>query len=397
MSIYLAVDQETYVPPPVCILQVSLGSEMVITPPHPLEGDVVYLAPSFNGTSRQAIEFLKKTGFRTIHQLNDSSLAGPSTLNDLVGVIPNSMVGESPAIRQVHADIQTFANLNSPVLITGESGVGKELVARALHNQSSKKEKPYVTVNCPAIPVELFESELFGHTKGAYTGADGGTGGYIGEAQDGTLFFDEIGEFPLIHQAKLLRLLEQHEYRPVGGSKNYTTPARFIAATNQDLVHLVQKGKFRQDLYYRLNALPLPVPLLFERKEDISRIATYYALTIQKGKPLLLDPSAATTLQAYPWPGNVRELRNQLELAVARAQTPYLSEKDFTLPPSEERPILGKGKGSLRQRMREYEKRLILDALEQNHWNISETARQLSLERSNLHRKINGLSIQTQE
>ncbi|MEO8680958.1 MAG: sigma-54 dependent transcriptional regulator [Vicinamibacterales bacterium] len=230
------------------------------------------------------------------------------------------IIGRSPAMVDVFRLVETVCRTNSTVLISGESGTGKELVARAIHNLSLRRDKPFVAVNCGAMPEALLESELFGHVRGAFTGADKDKKGLIEAADGGTVFLDEIGEMPSPMQVKLLRVLQERKYRRVGGTEEASANIRVIAATNRDLPTLVGEGKFREDLFYRLNVIPVQMPALRDRAEDVALIADYFLTkyTAEMGKSIdRFSPEALELLKAYSWPGNVRELENVVERAVA--------------------------------------------------------------------------------
>jgi DNA-binding NtrC family response regulator len=230
------------------------------------------------------------------------------------------IVGRSAPMLDVFRMVETVCRTNSTILITGESGTGKELVARAIHTQSLRRVKPFVAVNCGALPEALLESELFGHVRGAFTGADSNKKGLIEVADHGTVFLDEIAEMAPTMQVKLLRVLQERKYRRVGGTEETGVNIRVIAATNQDLAKLIPEGKFREDLFYRLSVIPIQLPALRERFEDIPLIAGHFLtkFTREMGKPISgITPEAIAALQAYPWPGNVRELENVIERAVA--------------------------------------------------------------------------------
>jgi two-component system response regulator PilR (NtrC family) len=230
------------------------------------------------------------------------------------------IVGRSEPMLDVFRMIETVCRTNSTILITGQSGTGKELVARAIHAQSLRRDKPFVAVNCGAVPEALLESELFGHVRGAFTGADTNKKGLIEAADQGTVFLDEIAEMAPTMQVKLLRVLQERKYRRVGGTEETGVNIRVIAATNQDLAKLIPEGKFREDLFYRLSVIPIDLPALRERQEDIPLIAEHFLTkyTREMGKSIAgLTSEATQALQAYPWPGNVRELENVIERAVA--------------------------------------------------------------------------------
>jgi transcriptional regulator with PAS, ATPase and Fis domain len=243
------------------------------------------------------------------------------------------IVGVSPGIRAVTAMIDSIARVPSTALIIGETGTGKELIAKAIHERSDERDGPFQVVDCTTFSEGTVESELFGHVRGAFTGAVSDKPGLIESGREGTIFLDEIGDLPLPLQAKLLRVLEEGEVRAVGSVQQKKIHARFIAATNQDLAEKVKKGEFRKDLFYRLNVMVIRVPPLRERKEDIPVLARHFIKKYAKdfGKAVGdIHPSAVTELVAYPWPGNVRELRNVIERAVMLAKGERLSLQDIT-------------------------------------------------------------------
>ena len=230
------------------------------------------------------------------------------------------IIGRSPAMLEVFRLVEMVCRTNSTVLLTGESGTGKELVARAIHNLSLRQSRPFVAVNCGAMPEALLESELFGHIRGAFTGADKDKKGLIEAAEGGTIFLDEIGEMPPTMQVKLLRVLQERKYRPVGGTEEFAADIRVIAATNRDLAKLVGEAKFREDLFYRLNVIPVKMPALRERATDVQLIAEHFLSKYTQEMSKVIDgfsPEAIVVLSAYHWPGNVRELENVVERAVA--------------------------------------------------------------------------------
>ena len=323
----------------------------------------------------------------------------------------SEMIGESPAIRELKAQIAIAAPTSGWVLITGENGTGKELVARAIHNQSKRQDKPFVEVNCAAIPEELIESELFGHERGSFTGATAQRRGKFDLAHEGTLFLDEIGDMSLKTQAKVLRILQERKFERVGGSRTIEVDVRVIAATNKNLEAEISAGRFREDLYYRLNVIPFHVPPLRERSRDIPRLAeSFLALFCQQeGRPLKrFSDGALRALCSYPWPGNVRELKNIVERLVIMSPDQLITETQLpasitardrgsSLPVSEE--IEGEGgleaEGStLRAARDEFEKEFILQKLKEYDWNVSRTADAIEIERSNLHRKMKAFGIE---
>ncbi len=306
------------------------------------------------------------------------------------------IVGQSLKIIELKNKISKAATSMGRVLIFGESGAGKELVARALHSKSNRKNKNFIEVNCAAIPHELIESELFGHEKGSFTGAFETKKGKFELAHEGTLFLDEIGDMSPATQAKVLRVIETQEFQKVGGSRKIKVDVRIIAATNKDLEEEIQKANFREDLYFRLNVIPVYVPPLRERKDDISILVNYFLNYFagqygQKAKKV-----SKTTLRAlveYDWPGNVRELKNTIErfvimnpsdtIDVKAVQSVRGVKSDYTVYKT------------LRDAREHFERDFILKKLQENSWNVSKTAEELEIERSNLHRKIKALGIET--
>lgn len=320
---------------------------------------------------------------------------------ELAGDAPaEELIGRSPAMIEVFKQIGKFADTDYTVLIVGETGTGKELVAGALHRNSRRRNGPFVRINCAAIPENLLESELFGYEKGAFTGAVSRKIGKFELAEGGTLFLDEIGELPLSMQAKLLRVLQVKEFERVGGTKTIKLNARIIAATNRDLVRMVKEGTFREDLYYRLNVVTIHVPPLRERKEDIPLLAEHFLrrAAAELGKAVQgFSPEAIKLLEAYDWPGNVRELRNVCERAVVLAQGPLVLPEDLplTLRQPEE---LGLGEGEIELRLRsgqtlaeilhDVERTVILKALREHNYNRTRTAQALGISRRTLHLKL---------
>ena len=324
----------------------------------------------------------------------------------------SEMIGESPAIRELKAQIAIAAPTSGWVLITGENGTGKELVARAIHNLSKRRGKPFVEVNCAAIPEELIESELFGHERGAFTGATSQRRGKFDLAHEGTLFLDEIADMSLKTQAKVLRILQERKFERVGGSRTIEVDVRVVAATNKNLEAEISAGRFREDLYYRLNVIPFHVPPLRERSRDIPRLAENFLSHFcqQEGRSLKrFSDSAIRALCSYPWPGNVRELKNIVERLVimspdqliTEAQLPAIfttSERAHPLPESVESESEAGGAetegATLRAARDEFEKEFILQKLKEYDWNVSRTADAIEIERSNLHRKMKAYGIE---
>lgn len=305
------------------------------------------------------------------------------------------LIGESEKMRSLRSQVEIAARSSSRVLITGESGSGKELVARLLHGLSNRASKPFIEVNCAAIPQELIESEMFGHEKGSFTGAFERKKGKFELADGGTLFLDEIGDMSLQTQAKVLRVIETQEFQRVGGSANIKVDVRIIAATNKDLPAEVKKGTFREDLFFRLNVIPISVPPLRERKEDIPLLVDYFIKTISEEygqRPKRITPEAIRRLQNHEWPGNVRELRNTLERLLIMTQSDVITEKDISLGHGIEMASYFSYR-TLKEARDAFERDFIIKKLEENNWNVSKTAEQLDIERSNLHRKIKAYNI----
>jgi two-component system nitrogen regulation response regulator NtrX len=312
------------------------------------------------------------------------------------------LVGDSPAIKLLKAQIDLVAPSNSVVLITGESGSGKELVARLIHEGSPRRQNPFIEVNCAAIPHELIESELFGHEKGAFTGATEKKKGKFELADRGTLFLDEVGDMSLQAQAKVLRVIETKEFQRVGGNKNIKVDVRIIAATNKDLQEEVKKGNFREDLYFRLNVIPIKVPPLRERKEDIPLLVRHFLELIasEYGKPVKrFSEDALKVLMNYDWPGNVRELKNLIERLVIMCQKDLITQSELQrgafLDFNERSSLENYFEISTLKDAREaFERDFILRKLKEHDWNISKTAEAIGLERTALYRKLKQLGIE---
>jgi DNA-binding NtrC family response regulator len=310
------------------------------------------------------------------------------------------LIGSSPHMKRVYQLVRSVANLNASVLVTGDSGTGKELIARAIHNLGSRSSRPFVAVSCGAIPETLIEAELFGHEKGAFTGTVGSREGYFEQAADGTLFLDEIGDLSPFTQVKLLRVLQQMEFSRLGSNRLIPLRARLIFATHRDLAHLVAEGKFRQDLFYRINVMRIESPQLQEHPEDIPSIAKHilhkYAQAFQK--PMEgIEPEALEMLQSYPWPGNVRELENVLQRAIILAPGQIVRPEDLTLnTPEEDAPGFTdvvdiadyQPAGSFERQIHDYKVKLAVSAVRENNGNKTLAARSLCISRAYLHRLI---------
>jgi two-component system nitrogen regulation response regulator NtrX len=323
------------------------------------------------------------------------------------------LVGQSAPMRQIQDLIRRVAPTTGSVLITGENGTGKELVAHSIHALSPRFNKPFIEVNCAAIPEELIESELFGHERGAFTGATSLRRGKFDLANGGTLFLDEIGDMSLKTQAKVLRILQEQKFERVGGTQTLSVDVRIVAATNKDLKAEIAKGAFREDLFYRLNVIPFVVPPLRDRKEDIPALTDHFLREFSQahGKAMRpLTPEARAVLDAYPWPGNVRELRNLIERLVilageADAERPltaadllaHLGEVPVAQAQSFDRVDPAWVGRSLRDARSDFEREFILKTLREHDWNISKTASVLGVERSHLHRKIRTMGIEAPE
>lgn len=303
------------------------------------------------------------------------------------------MLGSSPQMKEVFAVIRKVATTDAPVLIVGESGTGKELVARAVHKQSPRKEGPFIAINCGAIPENLLESELFGHEKGAFTGAHIQRKGRIESAQGGTLFLDEIGELSMPLQVKLLRFLQDHKVEHVGGREAIAVDARVMAAANTDLKKAKSDGRFREDFYYRLSVVNIPVPPLRERGEDILLLAKalLHRYSAESKKKISgFSRQAITALQTYRWPGNVRELENRIKRAVIMTERQRVTPEDMELA-SPYTKYEGKGLKEAREAL---DKEMIQNTLAKNKGNITQTAEELGISRPTLHQLIEKLGIE---
>jgi DNA-binding NtrC family response regulator len=314
----------------------------------------------------------------------------------------DKLIGSSAQMQRVFQLIRRVTNLNAAVLVTGESGTGKELIARAIHNLGSRSNRPFVAVSCGAIPETLIEAELFGHEKGAFTGTVGSREGYFEQAGDGTLFLDEIGDLSLFTQVKLLRVLQQMEFCRLGSNKLIPLRARLIFATHRDLDKLVAEGKFRQDLYYRINVMRIDSPALQEHPEDVPRIARHflrhYGQVFQK--PMAdIEPDAMAMLQNYSWPGNVRELENVMQRAIILAAGQTVRAEDLSLNSPEPEDDGGDiddvvdigdfhPAGSFERQLRDYKIKLAVAAVRENNGNKTLAARKLCISRAYLHRLI---------
>jgi two-component system nitrogen regulation response regulator NtrX len=311
----------------------------------------------------------------------------------------HTMVGQSPAMNHLRQIVDTAAPTNGRVLILGESGTGKELVARTIHQTSRRKSGPFVEVNCAAIPEELIESELFGHARGAFTGAVADKPGRFEQANGGTIFLDEIADMSLKTQAKVLRVLQEQVMERVGGTQRIKIDVRVLAATNKDLTAEIRAGRFREDLYFRLNVIPLFVPALRDRQGDIPMLAEHFIalFAAEAGKrPKRLAPEAAARLQQYSWPGNVRELQNVIARllifvggdTITAQDLGFLGRDGVPQVPTEQGPVV-----PLSEARDQFEKDYILQTLLAQQGNMSRTAEVLGVERSNLYKKLRAFGI----
>ncbi len=328
------------------------------------------------------------------------------------------LVGESPAIRQIYGVVEKVADTPSTVLITGESGTGKELIARALHEYSSRHSGPFIKINCAAIPKTLMESELFGYEKGAFTGAVGAKPGRFELAHGGTLFLDEIGEIPVEMQVKLLRVLQESEFERVGGIKTIKVDVRLVAATNRDLLAEVASGAFRDDLYYRLNVVPIPLPPLRDRREDIPLLVDHFIAKFnERLKKHIegIEAEAMRRLVAYHWAGNIRELENVIERTMLFGEGPTIRAAELpaelltgtlpALPTIDDRPsspglpavVAGSLKEAVKAQTERVERELIQRALDETGGNVTQAARKLKISRKSLQTKMKELGLRDRE
>jgi two-component system nitrogen regulation response regulator NtrX len=313
----------------------------------------------------------------------------------------HTMIGDSGPMLALRDQVAVAAPTNGRVLILGENGTGKELVARNIHAMSRRRGAPFVEVNCAAIPEDLIESELFGHVRGAFTGAVADRRGKFEAAHGGTIFLDEIGDMSVKTQAKVLRVLQEQAMEAVGGSTRIKVDARVLAATNKDLPAEIRAGRFREDLYFRLNVVPIVVPSLRERIEDIPLLADHFMAVLAKEygrRPKVFDPDGLAVLQRYSWPGNVRELRNVVERLMIMVPSDHIGARDVVFLDQGELPAPAAGVAapaiaSLHAARDDFERQYILRALTVQQGNISRTADVLGVERSNLYRKMRAFGI----
>jgi len=311
-----------------------------------------------------------------------------------------ALIGQSPQMQEIYKIIGRVADTDVTVLIQGESGTGKELVARAIHMNSSRQGQPFIKINCAAIPENLLETELFGHEKGAFTGAGNRKLGKFEIANKGTIFLDEIGEMSQSTQAKILRVLQDREYERVGGNETIKVDVRIVAATNKDLQKAVEEGSFREDLFFRLNVVSIHMPPLRERQADIAELVGYFLnrYNRQMNKKIQgFSPEAMQLLQRYSWPGNVRELQNVCERVVVMATGPIITADDlpFNIQAAGKGLDLAahRGRMTLKEMLMDVERQIIITALQENNWNRTITAQQLGISRRSLYDKIKQLGL----
>jgi two-component system, NtrC family, nitrogen regulation response regulator NtrX len=315
----------------------------------------------------------------------------------------HEIVWTGDLMRKVMAQVERVAASESRVCILGETGTGKELVARTLHERSPRASGPFVTLNCAAVPAELIESELFGHEKGSFTGAAARHVGKFEQAEHGTIFLDEIGDMPLPMQAKLLRVLEEGEVERIGGDKPISVDVRVVVATHRNLEALVRDGKFRQDLFHRVYVFPLLLPPLRERREDIPQLVNHFAQQVcaqNNWKPILFTPEAIEALSAHSWPGNVRELRNVVERVTLLATDDHVTLETVRLAlPAAPKGLASSANSSapLADRVQNFEREVIIAELKRHSYHITNAAKALGLERSHLYKKAEQLGIDIQK
>jgi two-component system nitrogen regulation response regulator NtrX len=311
---------------------------------------------------------------------------------------PEELVGESPPMHRLKQEIARVASADARVLITGENGTGKELVARAVHRLSTRADSPLVEVNCAAIPEELIESELFGHVRGSFTGASDDRRGKFEEADGATLFLDEIGDMSARTQAKVLRALQEGRFTRVGGTRSISSDARILSATNKNLTEEIRRGTFREDLFFRLAVVPIEVPALRDRGEDVALLARHFLEQASQRfgrRPKTLSPGTLEALAAYRWPGNVRELKNLMERLMILSPSPEILPED--LPPEFRRESGAlPPDATLREAREDFERRYILTTLRRCRGNVTRAAESLGIERSNLYRKLKAFGLEVE-
>jgi len=361
-----------------------------------------------------AFDFVSKpVELQRLRDLVNTALKLKSARKEAVSDAPESpILGQSPAIKKLHTQIAKLARSQAPVYISGESGSGKELVAREIHRLGPRTEGPFVPVNCGAIPSELMESEFFGHKKGSFTGAYEDKTGLFQAAQGGTLFLDEVADLPMQMQVKLLRAIQEKAVRPVGSQKEIATDVRILSATHKDLTKLVEQGDFRQDLFYRINVIQVSAPPLRERKDDIAYLAQHFLASLARDWQMdlpRLSPNALKALESYQFPGNVRELENILERAVTLCDDEVITPEHLQLPTdgvpvSRVQPAIGdrtlpdfEHGDSLEDYLTDIEKQAIMRALEETRWNRTAAAKKLGMSFRSLRYRLKKLGLDTDD
>jgi two-component system response regulator PilR (NtrC family) len=351
---------------------------------------------AINAMKAGAFDFVSKpVSLETLRNLVDKALTLPNSAQQAKksSETKYQIIGESNVVVDLRRLITKFARSQAPVFIQGQSGTGKELVARQIHLQGSRAEAPFIAVNCGAIPSELMESEFFGHLKGSFTGAVSDNAGLFKAAQGGTLFLDEIADLPLSMQVKLLRVIQEKTVRPIGSQEERATDVRIISASHKDLEAMVNQGAFRQDLYYRINVIGVVVPSLVERENDITLITHHIIGKLNKdnNRSINLELSALKALQNYNFPGNIRELENILERATALCDDNSITTEDLQLPGAAS--TLAVEHQGFRETSQLTEKEVVVQALTQNRWNQSATARAIGITLRQLRYKMEKLGL----
>jgi two-component system, NtrC family, nitrogen regulation response regulator NtrX len=364
------------------------------------------VATAVEATRRGAFDFFEKPlqRERVLLSLRNAIEAYRlQTENRTLRPEPEQIIGTAPSVRRLREMIEKAAPTPATVLITGESGTGKELVARAIHRLSPRRDRPIVQVNCAAIPEELIESELFGHEKGSFTGAVRKAMGKFVAADTGTIFLDEIGDMSARTQAKVLRVLQNGEVEPVGAERTIQVDVRVVAATNRNLEEEIAAGRFREDLYYRLNVIPIRTPALREHLEDLPLLVDYFVRRYadqNNYKLKELTPDAMAHLKALPWKGNVRELKNLVERLLILSPGDQITREDVIAATGGARPELSTSLlavGTLREFRDLSERMFLLHKLEENNWNVTQTAQAIDTPRSNLYKKLDQYDIHREE
>jgi two-component system, NtrC family, response regulator AtoC len=381
--------------PPVCILMTAYGSEEVAVQAMKSGAD------DYIAKGRLQIDELEMRIARVLRQqkLEAENVTLRQQLDTKFGL--ENIIGQSPAMQEVFDIVRQVAPTRATVLVTGESGTGKELIARAIHNLSPRSRAKLVAVHCAGLPATLIESELFGHEKGAFTGAHERRIGRVEEAEGGTLFLDEIGEIDATIQVKLLRFLGERTFERLGSTKTFSADVRLIAATNKRLEDLVKAGTFREDLYYRLNVVRLELPPLRERRADVPLLAHAFVRESarENGKPVReITADAMDKIIAYPWPGNVRELRSAIERAVVLCRSDKINARDLPAEVRAEPALASGGTGQLIAQgditVKEAEKQLIIRALNESGGSRTDAAKKLGMSRRTLHRKLHAYHLE---